>query len=93
MIAEGVETPEQFQFLKTQGCRTFQGYLFSKPLSALAFEAYAMGIRPPAFVARVAGEISGWPEIPSSGAVSPTLWRPDPLIANDAIVSLALTAK
>ncbi len=31
-IAEGVETAEQFELLKSFGCDYFQGYLFSKPL-------------------------------------------------------------
>lgn len=31
VIAEGVETVEQFESLKAMGCRYFQGYLFSKP--------------------------------------------------------------
>ncbi|BCM24702.1 EAL domain-containing response regulator [Methyloradius palustris] len=31
-IAEGVETVEQFEFLKANGCNEVQGYLFSKPL-------------------------------------------------------------
>lgn len=33
-IAEGVETEEQHAFLLAQGCRYFQGYLFSVPLCA-----------------------------------------------------------
>jgi len=31
VIAEGVETQEQFEALKRLGCRYFQGYLFAKP--------------------------------------------------------------
>jgi EAL domain-containing protein (putative c-di-GMP-specific phosphodiesterase class I) len=32
VVAEGVETEEQRQFLEKQKCPTFQGFLFSKPL-------------------------------------------------------------
>ena len=31
-VAEGVEEPAQFNYLKQRGCNLFQGYLFSKPL-------------------------------------------------------------
>ncbi len=34
VVAEGVETREQFEFLKRYGCQAFQGYLFSKPAPA-----------------------------------------------------------
>ncbi len=32
VVAEGVETPEAFAFLKEKGCEYFQGYLFSRPV-------------------------------------------------------------
>jgi len=32
VIAEGLETEEQLDFLHQQGCKSYQGYYFSKPL-------------------------------------------------------------
>ena len=37
VIAEGVETIEQFYFLKVSGCDAIQGYFFSKPLDENSF--------------------------------------------------------
>ena len=44
VIAEGVETTAQADFLKAEGCPELQGFLFSKPLPADAFEHYLSGI-------------------------------------------------
>jgi diguanylate cyclase (GGDEF)-like protein/PAS domain S-box-containing protein len=38
VIAEGVETEAQRAFLAANGCATYQGYLFSKPLPIAEFE-------------------------------------------------------
>lgn len=37
VIAEGVETEDEFEFLKKEGCDLIQGYLFSKPIPADEF--------------------------------------------------------
>jgi diguanylate cyclase (GGDEF)-like protein/PAS domain S-box-containing protein len=42
VIAEGVETEEQRQLLLNNGCSTYQGYLFSKPVPIEQFEAALM---------------------------------------------------
>ena len=38
IIAEGVETIEQLEFLSSHDCRKFQGFLFSKPINLESFK-------------------------------------------------------
>jgi diguanylate cyclase (GGDEF)-like protein len=38
VVAEGVETTEQADFLLRRGCNTMQGYLFARPMPQLDFE-------------------------------------------------------
>jgi two-component system CheB/CheR fusion protein len=40
VVAEGVETKEQFEFLRGQSCSAFQGFLTAPALSAPAFAAF-----------------------------------------------------
>ena len=40
LIAEGVETRDQLDFLRSEGCRFIQGFFFSKPLNSEAALAY-----------------------------------------------------
>ena len=40
VMAEGVETGEQREFLASSGCHAYQGYLFSRPLPPADFEEY-----------------------------------------------------
>lgn len=42
IIAEGVETTEQFDFLVNQECDIHQGYLYSKPIMVKDFEKYVL---------------------------------------------------
>lgn len=46
VIAEGIETPQTLDYLRLHGCRTAQGYLFSRPLPAAEFATWRKS-RPP----------------------------------------------
>ncbi|MGO4381510.1 EAL domain-containing protein [Pseudoduganella sp. RAF19] len=47
IVAEGVETEEQYELLRKQGCQYAQGYLFSKPV---------LGVRAQLMLERAAGQ-------------------------------------
>ena len=42
VVAEGVETEQQYAILRSLGCDELQGYLFAKPMSAKALSQWAM---------------------------------------------------
>ncbi|NRR31783.1 EAL domain-containing protein [Oxalobacteraceae bacterium] len=44
VLAEGVETEQQFALIVTEGCQAYQGYLFSKPLPADALAEFIDGL-------------------------------------------------
>jgi len=44
VVAEGVETREQLEFLRRHGCHHIQGFLFGKPRSASEFRAFLDGL-------------------------------------------------
>ncbi|WP_041655891.1 bifunctional diguanylate cyclase/phosphodiesterase [Azoarcus sp. KH32C] len=54
VVAEGVETQEQWQLLSDAGCHEFQGYLFSRPLPVQLADAWLAS-------RRTAGEGRGLP--------------------------------
>jgi diguanylate cyclase (GGDEF)-like protein len=51
ITAEGVETPEQHQWLKASGCHQLQGFLFSRPLTAEEMTRFIAAHRGPAAAA------------------------------------------
>ncbi len=45
VVAEGVERREQLDFLTQQGCVLAQGFLFARPMDAVAYAAYLKSVR------------------------------------------------
>ncbi|RYG27536.1 MAG: EAL domain-containing protein, partial [Burkholderiales bacterium] len=43
VVAEGVETAEQEEYLRSRGCQEAQGFRYARPMSAAAFTAYLQG--------------------------------------------------
>ncbi|MDB5928408.1 MAG: hypothetical protein JWR60_115, partial [Polaromonas sp.] len=48
VVAEGVETQAQLEFLIAEGCDQFQGYLFARPLPIAQLEAHLLARASPA---------------------------------------------
>ena len=46
IVAEGVETGLQLEYLRQRGCGVYQGYLFSKPVPAARFADLLAGSAP-----------------------------------------------
>lgn len=46
VVAEGIETPQQAEILKSLGCDIGQGYLFSRPMPAEQAEAWLANLTP-----------------------------------------------
>ena len=51
VVAEGVETIEQLDYLKKHGCNQIQGYYFSRPLPQLELEKFLLDVKPFAYIA------------------------------------------
>ncbi|HEX9160563.1 MAG TPA: EAL domain-containing protein [Thermoanaerobaculia bacterium] len=62
-VAEGVEKPDQRDFLRSHGCDAIQGYIISRPVPAVTFEALFLKPGPARIdVAAIAGVTSAVPE-------------------------------
>lgn len=58
VIAEGIETPDQMQFLVGEGCQEGQGFLFSKALDSSLFRILLASNRLPSLARLQAGNAS-----------------------------------
>ena len=71
VVAEGVETRAQLEFLRAHGCGAMQGYYFSKPLPAEACGLLLREGRRLAFGPTPAGKLSGRVERPKAKTPPP----------------------
>ena len=55
VVAEGVETEQQLEFLRANGCDQYQGYQYARPTTAPAFEAL---LRKSATAVRAAAQVA-----------------------------------
>ena len=58
VVAEGIESQAQAEFLRSSGCDSLQGYLFARPMSAAVFQRWMdeyLSARPQRFATSVAG--------------------------------------
>lgn len=46
-VAEGIEDEDQLSFLRWNGCKTGQGYFFSRPLTATSMSTFLATYKPP----------------------------------------------
>jgi len=65
-IAEGVETADQYEFLKQHGCRLYQGYLFSRPVTLDEFESQLRQTQPNEAKWIKGGLLATLPSLPTS---------------------------
>jgi c-di-GMP-related signal transduction protein len=52
VIAEGIETEAQRDFLASLGCHSYQGFLFSRPLPLAELEAFVMFVARPKLLSK-----------------------------------------
>jgi len=66
VVAEGVETVDQEQFLKGEGCHQGQGYLYARPMPADDFEQWMRARRIPSGRIAIAPDMGQM--LPATGA-------------------------
>ena len=83
-VAEGVERPEQLQWLRRLGCKLAQGYVLSRPIPGEDFEALLARKEVDPFNITT-GDLSG----PVASGYGP---RPKPALASEAVAPTSIPA-